>query len=173
MVVWRADAALRYVAKSSVMQIDMKVYLYPKKGKYYYLSMVMLLGVVTSFLAAKIFLPLAIMLATYWVYRAAYVLINPTVCISEDGRKIEISRTLFGFVFNKKSHFLSDYYGIRNRVHWGHYKHCQTELVGAAGKYLPIRVELMSDKISDEAVKFKSDLLQAFNLEDRLDIGHV
>lgn len=173
MVVWRADAALRYVAISSVVQNRMKFYLYPKKGKYYYLLMVLVLGVVTSLLATKIFLPLAIMLATYWVYRAAYVLINPTVCISEDGRKIEISRTLFGFVLNKKSHSLSDYYGIRNRVHWGHYKHCQTELVGAAGKYLPIRVELMSDKISDEAVNFKSDLTKALNLADRLDIGHV
>jgi hypothetical protein len=151
----------------------MKFHLYQKNGTYYYLAMVFSLGAVTSLWATKASLVLAVVIASYWAYRTACVLINPTIYISETGREIETSRTALGFVFNKKSLPVSDYYGIRNRVHWGHYKHCQTELVGGAGKYLPIRVELMSEKISDEAVKFKSHFAKELNLENRPDIEHA
>ena len=135
--------------------------------------MVFALGTVTSLWATKIALILTVIVAAYWAYRATCVLLNPTICIPENGREIVKFRTALGFVFNKVTLPVSDYYGIRNRVHWGHYKHCQTELVGASGKYLPIRVELMSEKISADAVKFKSYFAKELNLENRPDIEHA
>lgn len=62
---------------------------------------------------------------------------------------------------------------IRNRVHWGHYRHWQTELVGKFGNYLPVRVELMSGKINEDAKGFKLYFSKKFGFEARPDMEHI
>ncbi|MDY0250924.1 MAG: hypothetical protein RBR45_12850 [Pseudomonas sp.] len=126
-----------------------------------------------GFWAAKYSLILTVIITGYWGYRAICVLINPIIYIPESGKEIELTRTAFGFVFNKKILSLSDYYGIRNRVHWGHYRHCQTELVGKFGNYLPVRVELMSGKINEDAKDFKLYFSKKFGFEARPDMEHI
>ena len=135
--------------------------------------MVSALGAITSLWATKYSLMLAVIISVYWSYRALCVLINPTIFISDNGKEIVFYRTAIGFVFHKKTMQLSDYYGIRNRVHWGHYRHCQTELVGRHGNFLPVRVELMSGTISDAAKDYKTYLAEKFGFEARPDIEHV
>jgi len=68
---------------------------------------------------------------------------------------------------------MSNFYGVRNRIHWGHYKHCQTELIGRNGVFLPIRVELMTEKITTEAHELKECLVKDFKLESCRDFEHA
>lgn len=151
----------------------MKYQLYQDSGKRRYLLMVLSLGTVTGLWATKYSLILAIVISGYWIYRALCVLINPIISISDSRKEIEFHRAVLGFVFNKKKLSPSDYYGIRNRMHWGHYRHCQTELVGRNGNYVPLRVELMCGKISEDAQDFKQDLIEIFGFEARPDMKHV
>lgn len=151
----------------------MKYQLFQQPGKRHYLLMVLGLGVLMGSWATKYSLILAITIASYWTYRALCVLVNPNIHISENGKEIVLARSIHGFVFNKKVLPLSTYYGIRNRVHWGHYRHCQTELVGRSGNYLPIRIELMSGKITEDANNFKLYFSEKFGFEARPDMEHI
>jgi hypothetical protein len=152
----------------------MKFEIYPKKGKIYYLAMVTLLGITTVLGSIKVgSLILAIVIGAYWFYRAACILINPTIYISGPDKSIEIYRKIGRYTISKKQFRLSKYHGIRNRIHWGHYKHCQTELIGSFGEYLPIRIELMSEKISPDAIEFKNHIAKHFNLGSSPDFEHA
>ena len=136
--------------------------------------MAALLGITTVLGAIKVgSLTLAIVIGAYWLYRAACILINPTAYISELDKSIEICRNIGIYTISKKQFQLSKYHGIRNRIHWGHYKHCQTELIGSFGEYLPIRIELMSEKISTDAIEFKNHIAKHFNLGSIPDFEHA
>ena len=151
------------------MNIDLKFHPRPQKPQY--AVMILLVGVTTTMWAAKVSLILSLVIGCYWSFLLIKTMTNKTVKISKT--QITISNLIGGFQINKKDFPMSNFYGVRNRVHWGHYKHCQTELIGRSGVFLPIRVELMTEKITPEARDLKNSLVENFKLEACRDFEHA
>jgi hypothetical protein len=151
------------------MNIDLKFHPRPQKPQY--VAMILLVGVTTTMWAAKFSLILSLVIGCYWSFLLLKAMTNKTVKISKT--QIIISNLIGRFQINKKTFPMSSFYGVRNRVHWGHYKHCQTELIGRNGVFLPIRVELMTEKITPEARELKENLVKNFKLESCRDFEHA
>ena len=151
------------------MIIDLK--LHPSRKKLQYAAMILLVGVVTTVWATKVSPILSFVIGSYWSFLLLKKISSKVVKISET--QIIISNLIGRFQITKKVFPMSNFYGVRNRVHWGHYKHCQTELIGRNGVFLPIRVELMTDKITPEARELKESLVKEFKLESCRDFEHA
>lgn len=151
----------------------MKFHIYQRKNKGLYSLTVISIGLVFYFGLLKLHLGVYAALAgsLYWIYLAANVLIDMEITIDPSNTSMTVRRHLGNFTLPTSEIPVSRFYGVRNRVHWGHYKHCQTELLERSGKYFPVRVELLSDKISQEAVDFKELVAQTTGLERRPDYG--
>jgi hypothetical protein len=151
------------------MNIDLKFH--PRRKKPQYAAMILLAGVTTTMWAAKVSPILSLAIGSYWFFLLLKAISNKVVKISKT--QIIISNLICRFQITKKTFPTSSFYGVRNRVHWGHYKHCQTELIGRNGLFLPIRVEFMAEKISPEARELKEILVKEFKLESCRDFEHA
>ncbi|MBV2133116.1 hypothetical protein KRX52_09910 [Pseudomonas sp. MAP12] len=151
------------------MNIDLEFH--PRRKKPQYAAMILLSGVATTMLAAKVSVILFLVIGGYWSFLILKAMTNTIVNISKT--QIIISSSIGRFQVNKKAFPMSNFYGVRNRVHWGHYKHCQTELIGRNGVFLPVRVELMTEKITPEARELKENLVETFKLESCRDFEHA
>jgi len=151
------------------MNIDLKFH--PRRKKPQYAAMILLVGVTTTMWATKVSLILSFVIGSYWSFLLIKTMSNKVVKISKT--QIIISNLIGRFQITRKAFPMSNFYGVRNRVHWGHYKHCQTELIGRNGVFLPIRVELMTEKITPDARDLKECLVKDFKLESCRDFEHA
>ncbi|MDX1721599.1 MAG: hypothetical protein R3355_00660 [Pseudomonas sp.] len=151
------------------MNIDLKFH--PHRKKPQYAAMILLVGATTTMWATKVSPILSFAIGSYWFFLLLKTMSNKVVKISKT--QVIISNLIGRFQINKKAFPMSNFYGVRNRVHWGHYKHCQTELIGRNGVFLPIRVEFMTEKISTEARELKESLVKEFKLESCRDFEHA
>ena len=151
------------------MNIDLK--LYPQRRKPHYIAMILLIGATTTMWAMKLSTVLSIIIGAYWVFLLSKSLIHKTIGISET--HVTTVHTIGSICITKKIIPLSNFYGVRNRIHWGHYKHCHTELIGSHGVFLPIRIELMTEKITPEAKELKELLVTTLKLESCRDLEHA
>jgi hypothetical protein len=151
------------------MNIDLKFH--PSRKKLQYAAMILPVGIMTTVWATKISPILSFVIGLYWSFLLLKKISSKLVKISET--QIIISNLIGCIQITKKVFPMSNFYGVRNRVHWGHYKHCQTELIGRNGVFLPIRVELMTEKITPEARELKESLVKEFKLESCRDFEHA
>ncbi|WP_147171234.1 hypothetical protein [Pseudomonas sp. SJZ079] len=151
------------------MNIDLEFH--PRRKKPLYAATILLVGIITTMWATKVSPILSLAIGGYWFFLLLKTMTNKIVKISKT--QIVISSLIGQLQLNRKVFPMSNFYGVRNRVHWGHYKHCQTELVGGNGVFLPIRVELMTEKITPEARELKENLVKIFKLESCRDFEHA
>lgn len=140
-----------------------------KKSNLLYFLAVILTGLVTILKAVKLHPALALIIACFWAYMALKPFSGSSISINlENDTLIIIKRILF-FNVSRKEHRLSSFYGVRNRVHWGFFMNCQTELLQRNGSHIPIRIEVFCNEISEGASTFKKQVSETFKLESRPD----
>lgn len=108
-----------------------------------------------------------------WCYISCRLATQTTITISRGSNKIITRSCLLGISLRTKTKSISQYHSVRNRIHWGWLKQCNTELVSSSGAYLPLRIEWGTDKITSEAEEFKNKIMEISGLGDGRDIEHI
>jgi len=122
----------------------------------------------TRLVESEIFL---LLFSLLWLVVLAWPFITYTSAELDKDKGFILTYHVLGLKLNSTPKGVSEFTGIRNRIHWGYGKHCQTELIGNSGRCLIIRVEPWTYKITDSAIRFKNDIKQALNLADKPDLN--
>lgn len=153
--------------------MEQRLYQGSRRNGCLYLLTTACISLVTILKALKLNPLLAFIISLFWMYMALLPFSKSTISFNKESGTFIISKRLLMFSLPKKEYSFSQFYGIRNRIHWGFFMNCQTEILQRAGTHLPIRIEVFTNKISPEAIAFKSQIADLAGLEQRPDQGHA